>query len=145
MFITLTILSLFSDLFNSGPEISNERFEVSVEKDHAWIVKETATARQWRFTPDFVVITSEKDPGMAMRPAGIENVMYNVVTWKNVFGDASSLHHSDKAEGDQTRTLSGRQRHQHNHCHRMLTRRVRDTDTRGSGNSPPETAFPARS
>ena len=100
MFIALTILSIFSGLLYPGPEIRNDRFEVFVEDDHAWVVKETATGKEWKFRPDFVVITSEKDPGMAMRPAGIDNVMYNVVTWKNASGDAASVLHSDNAGSD---------------------------------------------
>ena len=100
MFIALTILSIFSGLLYPGPEIRNDRFEVFVENDHAWVVKETATGKEWKFRPDFVVITSEKDPGMAMRPAGIDNVMYNVVTWKNASGDAASVLHSDNAGSD---------------------------------------------
>lgn len=42
-----------------------------------------ATAgRQYMFTPSFTVLYNAADPGMALKPAGIKHVEYNVLTWK---------------------------------------------------------------
>jgi hypothetical protein len=79
-FLLLTI-SLFA-LPPEKPDLTNNRFEIHVQRDHSWIVKETGKNNRWHFRPDFIVLTSPEDPKMAMRPAGIENVMYNVVTWQ---------------------------------------------------------------
>lgn len=64
------------------PDLKNDRFEIFLQADHSWIVQEKSSGMRWHFRPDFVVLSATEDPGMAMRPAGIENVMYNVVTWK---------------------------------------------------------------
>ncbi|WEK37694.1 MAG: hypothetical protein P0Y53_09285 [Candidatus Pseudobacter hemicellulosilyticus] len=37
---------------------------------------------QYTFSPSFVVLYNAEDPGMALRPAGIKKVSYNVLTWK---------------------------------------------------------------
>ncbi|KAA2243888.1 hypothetical protein F0L74_12395 [Chitinophaga agrisoli] len=42
----------------------------------------TAAGRTYTFTPSFVVLYNAADPGMALKPAGIKKVAYNVLTWK---------------------------------------------------------------
>lgn len=41
-----------------------------------------AADHQYVFTPSFVVLYNATDPGMALKPAGIKKVEYNVLTWK---------------------------------------------------------------
>jgi|GEM_PF-508916 len=43
------------------------------------------------FLPHFTVLYSPKDPDLAMRPAGIPQVNYNVATWKTYPGNVSDL------------------------------------------------------
>ncbi len=38
--------------------------------------------RNYTFSPSFVVLYNATDPGMALKPAGIKKVEYNVLTWK---------------------------------------------------------------
>ncbi|WP_423735892.1 hypothetical protein [Chitinophaga caseinilytica] len=45
-------------------------------------IRITSAGRQYTFQPAFRVIFSERDPAMALKPAGIKNVEYNVLTWK---------------------------------------------------------------
>ena len=103
-FIALSILGLLTGFFSASPDLHNNRFEIFIKKDHSWTVREKGSGAQWHFRPDFVVISSSKDPGMAMRPAGINNVMYNVVTWKahaaDSLGDMRSTKIGQDVAGD---------------------------------------------
>lgn len=85
---TLFLISLFITV-GPRPDLENSRFEIYLQKDHSWLVKEKGKKDQWRFTPDFVILSASENPQMAMRPAGIENVRYNVVTWKSAQLDAA--------------------------------------------------------
>jgi hypothetical protein len=38
--------------------------------------------QRYTFSPDFAVLYNAADPGMALKPAGIKKVEYNVLTWK---------------------------------------------------------------
>ncbi|MBZ4189285.1 hypothetical protein [Niabella beijingensis] len=38
--------------------------------------------KTYQFLPEFTVLYSEKDPALALKPAGIDKVPYNVPTWK---------------------------------------------------------------
>ncbi|HEU5146089.1 MAG TPA: hypothetical protein VFT90_05210, partial [Chryseosolibacter sp.] len=80
--IAITVLGFLSRLFAPAPDLQNDRFEIYVGTDHSWIIKEKEGTAQWKFQPDFAVLSASEEPAMAMRPAGITNVMYNVVTWK---------------------------------------------------------------
>lgn len=80
--IAISVFGSLFRLFAPAPDLQNDRFEIYVGSDHSWIIKEKESEHQWKFQPDFVVLTASEDPAMAMRPAGITNVMYNVVTWK---------------------------------------------------------------
>jgi hypothetical protein len=42
----------------------------------------TSGQRSYTFTPSFVVLYNATDPAMALKPAGIRKVEYNVLTWK---------------------------------------------------------------
>jgi hypothetical protein len=53
--------------------------KVSVSKNDIVI---TSAGRAYTFSPSFVVLYNATDPGMALKPAGIKKVEYNVLTWK---------------------------------------------------------------
>lgn len=42
----------------------------------------TSAGRQYPFAPTFTILYNVKDPAMALKPAGIKKVAYNVLTWK---------------------------------------------------------------
>lgn len=45
-------------------------------------VKITSAGRTYTFTPAFRILYNAADPAMALKPAGIRKVEYNVLTWK---------------------------------------------------------------
>jgi hypothetical protein len=45
-------------------------------------IQVTAAGRSYTFAPSFVVLYNATDPAMALKPAGIKKVSYNVLTWK---------------------------------------------------------------
>lgn len=45
-------------------------------------IQVTSAGRQFTFAPAFRVLYNSSDPGMALKPAGIKRVEYNVLTWK---------------------------------------------------------------
>ncbi|MEX2566619.1 MAG: hypothetical protein WD431_11800 [Cyclobacteriaceae bacterium] len=58
---------------------------------------------EYQFRPHFSIIYSEEDPKMAMRPAGIEGVPYNIITWEAYLGktaDLDQVKRSESAVGD---------------------------------------------
>lgn len=63
----------------------------------------TSGGKTYHFEPKFTVIYSLKDPKMEMRPAGIENIHYNVATWiadKSDNADLKSVMRTDSQIGD---------------------------------------------
>ncbi|MCL6260839.1 hypothetical protein M3O96_17180 [Aquiflexum sp. TKW24L] len=57
----------------------------------------------YQFQPSFSIIYSEENPDMAMRPAGIEGVPYNIITWTAYEGksaDLGKVKRSDSSIGD---------------------------------------------
>jgi hypothetical protein len=60
-------------------------------------------AASYDFTGDFTILYTESDPDMALRPAGIDGVSYNVPTWKTYPGKRSDLKNTktdDAVAGD---------------------------------------------
>lgn len=55
--------------------------QVKISADRRNVVI-TAGGRDYAFAPSFVVLYNAADPGMALRPAAIRHVQYNVLTWK---------------------------------------------------------------
>lgn len=58
---------------------------------------------KYQFQPSFSIIYSEKNPDLAMRPAGIEGVPYNIITWTAYEGkkaDLGKVKRSDSSVGD---------------------------------------------
>jgi len=59
--------------------------------------------KQYHFTGQFTILYSTTDPDLALRPAGIKGVLYNVPTWKPAAGKEADLKRSkrgDDMEGD---------------------------------------------
>lgn len=101
MYLIVLIIALFTTVPPS-PDIRNNRFEIYLKNDQSWIVREKKTGNQWRFEPAFIVTISPEDPKLAMRAAGIGNVMYNVVTWKG-----QGLEAKDQLKHERARTDVG--------------------------------------
>lgn len=79
---------------------SEEVDRVFVENEHLVIQRNGMT---YQFKPNFSVIYSEEDPNMAMRPAGIEGVPYNIITWtahQEKDADLDKVKRSDSSVGD---------------------------------------------
>ena len=52
------------------------------------------------YVPVFTIIRTPRDPELKMRPAGIENVLYNAATWRSENGDARRVERTDDQIGD---------------------------------------------
>lgn len=66
--------------------------------DHS--IKINAGAKTYSFLPAFTVLYTEQDPGMALKPAGIAKVSYNVLTWKTT--DSAVADFKQKQVGKET-------------------------------------------
>src|SRR5690349_6158045 len=64
------------------------RYAVS-QKDRNITISSDAVS--YVFNGNFTILYSEKDPDMALRPAGIDGVSYNVPTWKTYPGKKADL------------------------------------------------------
>src|SRR5690606_1723233 len=68
---------------------------------------------RWQFTPQFEVFFTEQDPKLAMRPAGIVGVPYNVPSWQTsrAAGNAALKHvardNTQSGDGFDDRILKG--------------------------------------
>ena len=74
--------------------------KVYVENNLIIILRDEIT---YQFQPSFSIIYSEENPDMAMRPAGIEGVPYNIITWtayKGKSADLGKVKRSDSSVGD---------------------------------------------
>lgn len=60
---------------------SNTNAQVSIPAGSTDIVIRSGTA-SYTFRPAFTVLYNATDPGMALKPAGLKKVEYNVLTWK---------------------------------------------------------------
>ncbi|WP_316810936.1 hypothetical protein [Pedobacter heparinus] len=64
------------------------RYSIS-KKNHT--IEITSGSASYVFNGNFSILYSEKDPDMALRPAGIDGVSYNVPTWKTYPGKKAYL------------------------------------------------------
>jgi len=80
-FVLIIVLTLFSSLFAQEAILSNDFYSVSLNDDHTFLVDLKQTD-SFVCSPTFTVISSSKDPQLAMRPGGIGRVSYNIATWK---------------------------------------------------------------
>lgn len=72
------IFSFSSIIFTGcGSNEKNDHFVIN-GKQLLFIGKEESIS----FSPKFIILFAKDDPKIAQRPAGIENVMYNVPTWQ---------------------------------------------------------------
>ncbi|WP_232835043.1 hypothetical protein [Pleomorphovibrio marinus] len=79
---------------------SSNQDKVFIEDNQIVIRKSDIT---YKFRPSFSIIYSEEDPKMAMRPAGIEGVPYNIITWTAYQGkdaDLDEVKRSESSVGD---------------------------------------------
>ncbi|HEY0947272.1 MAG TPA: hypothetical protein VGD81_18455 [Opitutaceae bacterium] len=61
--------------------LKNARYSVELAPDGALQVS-AQDAGTWTFRPEFTVLVARENPKLAMRPAGIPKVPYNVPTWQ---------------------------------------------------------------
>jgi hypothetical protein len=71
----IVLFALFYTLAAMG------RAQVSIDKD-ARTVEITSAGKKYAFQAAFTILYNAEDPGMALKPAGIKKVSYNVLTWK---------------------------------------------------------------
>lgn len=58
----------------------------------------SSNADEYRFTGQFTVLYSATNPDLALRPAGIKGVRYNVPTWKPATTENADLKHSTRGD-----------------------------------------------
>ncbi|WP_211345508.1 glycoside hydrolase family protein [Paraflavitalea soli] len=61
--------------------IAHSQVQVSIPAGQTDVIIKSGQ-RSYIFSPSFVVLYNALDPGMALKPAGIKKVEYNVLTWK---------------------------------------------------------------
>lgn len=54
--------------------------------------KMISKGKTYLFKPDFVVISNEKDPELALKPSGLKKVAYNIPTWKTSDNNLADYH-----------------------------------------------------
>jgi len=77
-------------LFLFAPVLLYSQTKYTVSKKNPTVTI-TSGSGSYVFSGDFTVFYAEKDPDMALRPAGITGVSYNVPTWKTYPGKVSDL------------------------------------------------------
>lgn len=82
--------------------LTNDRFSIRDNGSGQFVVTALATKQSATFTGQFRVFYRADNPAIAMRPAGVPNVQYNVVTWKSANSDASlkAVKRNDQQQGD---------------------------------------------
>ena len=80
--ISLFVLfNLSQELPASSPQIQNDRYTLSVADDGGLMIQSEGAAPQ-KFEPVFIVLYSEKDPKVALRPnRDLKGINYNTPTW----------------------------------------------------------------
>jgi hypothetical protein len=61
--------------------VASLRSQVSIPAGRTDIVIRSGK-QSYTFTPSFTILYNASDPGMALKPAGLKKVEYNVLTWK---------------------------------------------------------------
>ena len=77
----LLILASFGTASAAEQTLSNEYYSLTLHQDHSVLVENT-TGLQFRCTPTFTILATERDPQLRNRRSGIENINYNVVSWR---------------------------------------------------------------
>lgn len=98
--ISLSKICVFLCLYALVGCNSGSRDKVFIEADEIVLLK---NGIPYHFQPKFSIIYSQEDPKMAMRPAGIEGVPYNIITWTAYQGkdaDLDEVKRSESSVGD---------------------------------------------
>lgn len=66
--------------FKSKKIIENESFVITV-KDQNILIKDKRSNKTFEYQAQFTVLHSTQNPSIALRPAGLADVQYNVATW----------------------------------------------------------------
>lgn len=100
----LLFLSFLWSWMGSPPAtpLTNNRFSVRDNGAGQFAIKALNTGQTALFTGQFRVFYRADNPAIAMRPAGIPNVQYNVLTWKSASSDAAlkTVKRNDQQQGD---------------------------------------------
>lgn len=62
--------------------LSNSRYQVELASDGALRVTAAAAGMTLTFRPEFTVLVTRDNPKLAMRPSGLKEVSFNVMTWE---------------------------------------------------------------
>lgn len=111
--MSLKKILLLVGIIAIGPTFGFGQGKYIVNKKEKVVVISKFTI-DYSFSGDFTIIYSDKDPDMALRPAGISGVPYNVPTWKTHPGKIADLIQSKAGEavagdGFDNRILKGNQ------------------------------------
>ncbi len=79
--LPVLLLGALSNAHAGTSTIRNAHYSLTLNKDHSVLVR-AKTGGQFRCTPTFTIIATEANPKTAVRPAGIDRVNYNVVSWE---------------------------------------------------------------
>lgn len=109
----LIILVLKSCTFFSSEKeyLINEKFKISITKNHTIVIEDRAAKVDVKFSPIFKIFIRDDDPKMSHRPANISTFPYNVLTWLKIPGsdsntmDAVEKDESQQGDGFDTRIL----------------------------------------
>ncbi|GAB2791969.1 hypothetical protein GCM10027275_41030 [Rhabdobacter roseus] len=92
---------------------TNERFSIRRSAEGYFVVTALESKQSATFSGTYRVLYRPDDPGMALRPAGIPNVQYNVLSWQaSTSGELlQAVERNDQQQGDgfDDRILSARQ------------------------------------
>jgi hypothetical protein len=55
-------------------------------------IKIISKGKTYLFKPDFVVVCSDRDPELALKPSGLKKVSYNIPTWKTTDSSLADYH-----------------------------------------------------
>ncbi len=80
-FIQILLLVFLSTVYAEPAAISNAYCSLTLNDDLS-VCARTKTGGQFQCTPTFTVIFTQANPKIENRPAGIEHVVYNVVSWE---------------------------------------------------------------
>ncbi|MEL6697369.1 MAG: hypothetical protein AAFP89_14060 [Bacteroidota bacterium] len=65
-------------------QLQNDRYSVRVQEDYSFIIEEKKSGAIAQFEPKFAVLFRADNPKLAIRPANIPKVAYNVPSWENL-------------------------------------------------------------
>ena len=104
----MTAWLFFLYLLGSGlftppePFLTNDRFSLQKKETDQFVLTLLANKQSATFSGRFRVFYRTDNPSIALRPAGIPNVQYNVLTWKSAStnGALQTVKRNDQQQGD---------------------------------------------